>query len=40
MVRTIREVGQLGFFDAEQISPDFKNVDPNQGTVDIELRIN
>ena len=39
VVRTIREVGQLGFFDAEQISPDFKNVDPNQGTVDIELGL-
>ena len=39
VVRTIREVGQLGFFDAEQISPDFKNVDPNQGTVDIELGV-
>ena len=39
LVRTIREVGQLGFFDAEQISPDFKNVDPNLGTVDIELGL-
>ena len=39
VVRTIREVGQLGFFDAEQISPDFKNVNPNLGTVDIELGL-
>jgi len=39
VVRTIREVGQLGFFDAENISPDFKNVDPNLGTVDIELGL-
>ena len=39
VVRTIREVGQLGFFDAEQISPDFKNVDANLGTVDIELGL-
>ena len=39
VVRTIREVGQLGFFDAEQISPDFKNVYPNLGTVDIELGL-
>ena len=37
VVRTVRELGQLGFFDAEQISPDFKNVDPNAGTVDIEF---
>ena len=39
VVRTIREVGQLGFFDADQISPDFKNVNPNLGTVDIELGL-
>ena len=39
VVRTIREVGQLGFFDAEQISPNFKNVNPNLGTVDIELGV-
>jgi outer membrane protein insertion porin family len=39
VVRTIRELGQLGFFDAEQISPDFKNVNPNLGTVDIELGL-
>ena len=29
----------MGFFDAEQISPDFKNVDPNAGTVDIEFGL-
>tara|TARA_B100001094_G_scaffold246310_1_gene242948 strand:+ start:2164 stop:4710 length:2547 start_codon:yes stop_codon:yes gene_type:complete len=39
VVRTVRELGQLGFFDAEQISPNFKNVDPNQGTVDIEYGL-
>ncbi|MCH1518685.1 MAG: outer membrane protein assembly factor BamA [Flavobacteriaceae bacterium] len=39
VVRTVRELGQLGFFDAEQISPDFKNVDPNAGTVDIEFGL-
>ncbi len=39
VVRTVRELGQLGFFDAEQISPNFKNVDPNQGTVDIEFGL-
>jgi outer membrane protein insertion porin family len=32
-------LGQLGFFDPEQISPDFKNVDPNGGTVDIEYGL-
>ena len=39
VVRTVRELGQLGFFDAEQISPNFKNVDPNNGTVDIEFGL-
>ena len=39
VVRTVRELGQLGFFDPEQISPDFKNVDPNNGTVDIEYGL-
>ena len=39
IVRTVRELGQLGFFDPEQISPDFKNVDPNAGTVDIEYGL-
>ena len=39
VVRTVRELGQLGFFDAEQISPNFKNVDPNNGTVDIEYGL-
>ena len=34
LVRTVREVGQLGFFDAEQINPQMENVDPNSGTID------
>ncbi len=39
VVRTVRELGQLGFFDAENINPDFKNVNPNAGTVDIEYGL-
>lgn len=39
LVRSIRELGQLGFFDAEAIKPDFKNVDPQEGTVDIEYSV-
>ena len=39
VVRTVREIGQLGFFDAENIKPDFKNVNPNEGTVDIEFGL-
>ncbi len=39
LVRTIREIGQLGFFDPESIDPKFKNVDPTAGTVDIEYNL-
>ena len=39
LIRSIREIGQLGFFDAEAIKPDFKNVDPQAGTVDIEYNV-
>lgn len=39
LVRSIREIGQLGFFDPEAIKPDFKNVDPQAGTVDIEYNV-
>ncbi|KFC59204.1 membrane protein [Flavobacterium gilvum] len=39
LVRTIREIGQLGFFDPEKIEPKFKNVDGSAGTVDIEYNV-
>ncbi|WP_339918908.1 outer membrane protein assembly factor BamA [uncultured Flavobacterium sp.] len=39
LVRTIREIGQLGFFDPEAIDPKFKNVDASAGTVDIEYNL-
>ncbi|MCW8982302.1 MAG: BamA/TamA family outer membrane protein, partial [Altibacter sp.] len=39
VVRTIRELGQLGYFDPEQIGPNFKNVDPNNGTLDMEYSV-
>ncbi|MFC5976738.1 MULTISPECIES: BamA/OMP85 family outer membrane protein [Flavobacterium] len=39
LVRTIREIGQLGFFDPEAIDPKFKNVDAASGTVDIEYNL-
>jgi outer membrane protein insertion porin family len=39
LVRTIREIGQLGFFDPEAIEPKFKNVDAASGTVDIEYNL-
>lgn len=39
LVNTIRELGQLGFFDPEAITPNFKNVDAAAGTVDIEYSL-
>ena len=39
VVRTVRELGQLGFFDAEQLAPEFKNVNPNDGTLDLEYNV-
>ena len=39
VVRTVREIGQLGFFDPEAIEPKFLNPDPASGTVDIEYHL-
>jgi outer membrane protein insertion porin family len=39
IIRSVRELGQLGFFDAEQIVPDVENPDPNAGTVDIKYSL-
>src|SRR5690606_31756784 len=39
IVRSIRELGQLGFFDAEQIVPNIENPNPNTGTVDIDYSV-
>lgn len=39
IVRTVREIGALGFFDPETINPQFKNVDASAGTVDIEYQL-
>ncbi|MFT5102618.1 MAG: outer membrane protein insertion porin family [Candidatus Latescibacterota bacterium] len=39
VVRTIRELGQLGYFDPEQLTPNFNNVDPNNGTLDMEYSL-
>jgi outer membrane protein insertion porin family len=39
IVRTIRELGQLGYFDAQQISPDLKNVNPTDGTLDVNYTV-
>lgn len=39
VVRSVRELGQLGFFDAERLSPEFENVDPNDGTLDLRYDV-
>jgi outer membrane protein insertion porin family len=39
IIRSIRELGQLGFFDAEQITPDVLNANPNAGTVDLDWSL-
>ncbi len=39
VVRTVREMGQLGFFDPEQLEPQFKNANPQAGTIDINYPV-
>ena len=39
IIRTIRELGQLGFFNPQAISPNIKNPNPNDGTVDVEYSV-
>lgn len=39
VVGTIRELGQLGFFDPQQLTPEFKNFDQIGGTVDLEYNV-
>lgn len=39
VIRTVRELSQLGIFDAQKIVPQVKNPDPVAGTVDIEYEL-
>lgn len=39
IIRTLRELGQLGFFDAQQLVPDVKNPNPVDGTLDVEYKV-
>lgn len=39
VVRTIRELGQLQYFDTERLQPEFENVDPNAGTLDLHYDV-
>lgn len=39
IISSIREIGQLGFFDAQKINPQLKNVNQQEGTVDVEYEL-
>jgi outer membrane protein insertion porin family len=39
VVNTVRELGQLGFFNPENLQPEFKNVNPQTGTLDLEYVV-
>jgi len=39
IIRTIRELGQLGYFDAQQIVPDILNPNPVDGTLDVQYSV-
>ena len=39
IIRTLRELGQLGFFDAQQLTPNIKNPNPVDGTLDVEYAV-
>ncbi|MFC0603855.1 outer membrane protein assembly factor BamA [Winogradskyella pulchriflava] len=39
IIRTLRELGQLGYFDAQQLTPNIKNPNPVDGTLDVEYEV-
>ena len=39
IIRTIRELGALGFFDPQQLTPNITNPNPVDGTLDIEYAV-
>ena len=39
VLQTVRELGQTGFFDPEQLNPQFLNADPYAGTIDINYDV-
>lgn len=39
IINSIREIGQLGFFDPQQINPKLQNVSQQEGTVDVEYEL-
>ncbi len=39
VMRSIRELGQLGFFDPAKLQPEFENVNPVDGTLDLHYKV-
>ncbi|MFD1094192.1 BamA/OMP85 family outer membrane protein [Salegentibacter chungangensis] len=39
VISTVRELGQLGYFDPEQLEPKFIDPNPNTGTLDLEYQV-
>ena len=39
IIRSLRELGTLGYFDAESIKPDVLNPNPDTGTVDLNYNV-
>jgi outer membrane protein insertion porin family len=39
VIRTIRELSALGFFDPAQLTTDFPNPNPNEGTIDLQYTV-
>ena len=39
VLQTVSELGQTGFFDPEQLNPEFLNANPNDGTIDINYDL-
>lgn len=39
IINSIRELGQLGFFDAQKINPQLTNVNQEEGTVDVDYEL-
>ena len=39
VVRSVRELGQVGYFDPESINPQIQNVSPQAGTLDVNYQV-
>lgn len=39
VVRSVRELGQVGYFDPQSINPQIQNVKPSSGTLDVNYQV-